>query len=109
MHVTVTQKNKSCGVVFKFVGIVRLQVGPTRTSKNSKTRVMRGHTEKFVDGCIIGEQLCGGTVYEVGGNKENLVPIFQWHGGLSKKGKTHLHNVVMFTLSGTILSMHMGA
>jgi biotin transporter BioY len=48
-------------------------------------------------------------VYEVDDNKDNHIPIFQWHGSMSKKGETHLHNVAMFTLSGTILLMCMGA
>jgi hypothetical protein len=74
-----------------------------------KTGVIRGYTDKFVDWCIIGEQLGGSMVYEVGGNKESLVPIFQWHESMSKKGDTHLHNVAMFTLSDTILLMCMRA
>jgi hypothetical protein len=109
MHVTVTQKNTSSGAVLKFVGIVQSQVWPTRTSKNLKTGVMRGYIDEFVDGCIIGEQLGGGAVYEVGVIKESLVSIFQWYGSMSKKGETHLHNVAMFMLHCTILLMRMGA
>jgi hypothetical protein len=62
-----------------------------------------------VNGCIIVEQLGEGTIYEVGDSKESLVLIFQGHRSMVKKGKTHLYNVALFMLGGTILLMHMVA
>jgi hypothetical protein len=62
-----------------------------------------------VNGCIIVEQLGEGTIYEVGDSKESLVLIFQGHRSMVKKGKTHLYNVGLFMLDGTILLMHMAA
>jgi uncharacterized membrane protein YbaN (DUF454 family) len=48
-------------------------------------------------------------VYEISGCVKSLIPEFQEHGGMSKKSKTHLHNVVMFMFSISILLMSMRA
>jgi hypothetical protein len=97
------------GLELEFMGIIWSYIGPTCTSKNTKTRVIRSRAKEFMDGCIIGKQFCGGAINKKSGYKEGLIPIFDTHECMGKQGKPHLHNVTMLAFSGTILLMSVGA
>jgi hypothetical protein len=65
MHVVVAQKNTVSGAKLELMGIIWTQIWPTRAPEHSKTRVVQECAKKLMDGCIIGEKLYGGTIYEI--------------------------------------------
>jgi hypothetical protein len=48
------------------------------------------------------------TINEISSSNESLIPKFEWHGCMSKKRQPNLYNMVMFSLSKTILLIRMG-
>jgi hypothetical protein len=52
---------------------------------------------------VIGEKLGWRVVDKKSGGKESFIPIFKKHGSMGEQCKSHLHNMVMFTLGRTIL------
>jgi hypothetical protein len=92
----------------EFVGIIESNIGPAFTPKDTKIGIIRGGAQKFMEGCIIGQEFSGCAINKIGRSKKSFIKIFERHRGMDKKSKPHLHNVAMFAFDSTILLVGMG-
>jgi hypothetical protein len=109
VKVVVAKKGTPSRPKLKFMRIIWAKIGPARTPKHVKVRVVGISTEKKMEWSIIIKEICRGVVDEMSGGKKGLIPILQGHGGLSKQRKAHFHDVTMLAFSDAILIVRVWA
>jgi hypothetical protein len=107
MTAAVPNENTLFGIELKFVIIIRAKIRPTSTPKNPQKRIVTVTAKETLHGSLGTDDFTGKAIDEMNGSKKSLIPIFEWHGCICKKGQTNLNNVSMFALSRAILLMCM--
>jgi hypothetical protein len=109
VEITIIDESAPSGTELQLMSIVWMEIGPTRAPEHTKAAIIWCSTEKTVERSIILEELGWCAVNQMGGGKKCLVPKFEWHRSVSKKGKAYLDDMAMLALHYVVLLMTMRA
>jgi len=85
--------------------VVWAKVRPTGTTKDPETSVIRLDFCEALKGGLLMNYLAGCTIDKKNSHHERLIPKFQRHRCMRKKGKPNLNDVTVFALYDSILLM----
>lgn len=103
MRITVPEKDTLPRSKLELSSVVGTKVRLACTTKSSAECVIGVMTKKAFIGCVIVDDWRGKPIYEKNNSEKCLVPKFQRHWRMGKKGKANFDYMFMFALRSSIL------
>lgn len=82
---TITKKYTVCGSEGKFLGVIRMKIGPASATKSPQRHIVRLSGEQALESGSLVDNTARETINQVDSSKKSFIPKVKGHRCLSKK------------------------